>query len=78
VILFGYAALMHEHWLTKRRRSPGMDTVRAHELYTLALRCGVIGGKLVGAEAAAFCSSMHVNRGRAPSDGGAGRGRAVV
>ena len=52
--LFAYAELMHEHWLTKRQRSPGMATDRIDELYTLARRSGVIGGKLVGAGGGGF------------------------
>jgi D-glycero-alpha-D-manno-heptose-7-phosphate kinase len=52
--LFAYAELMHEHWLNKRRRSPGMATERIDELYTLARRSGVIGGKLVGAGGGGF------------------------
>ena len=52
--LFRYADLMHEHWLNKRRRSPGMATDRVDKLYTLARRSGVIGGKLVGAGGGGF------------------------
>jgi D-glycero-alpha-D-manno-heptose-7-phosphate kinase len=52
--LFAYAELMHEHWLNKRGRSPGMATSRIAELYTLARRSGVIGGKLVGAGGGGF------------------------
>jgi D-glycero-alpha-D-manno-heptose-7-phosphate kinase len=52
--LFAYAELMHEHWLNKRKRSPGMATDRVDELYTLARRSGVIGGKLVGAGGGGF------------------------
>jgi D-glycero-alpha-D-manno-heptose-7-phosphate kinase len=52
--LFAYGELMHEHWLNKRRRSPGMATQRIDELYTLARRSGVIGGKLVGAGGGGF------------------------
>jgi D-glycero-alpha-D-manno-heptose-7-phosphate kinase len=52
--LVGYAELMHEHWLNKRRRSPGMATGRIDDLYTLARRSGVIGGKLVGAGGGGF------------------------
>jgi D-glycero-alpha-D-manno-heptose-7-phosphate kinase len=52
--LFAYAELMHEHWLNKRDRSPGMVTERIDELYTLARRSGVIGGKLVGAGGGGF------------------------
>ena len=52
--LDGYAALMHEHWEHKRRRSPGMSDDRIDGLYTLALRSGCIGGKLVGAGGGGF------------------------
>lgn len=52
--LEGYAELMHEHWETKRRRSPRITTERADELYTLARRSGAIGGKLVGAGGGGF------------------------
>ena len=52
--LFAYGELMHEHWLNKRRRSPGMANQRIDELYTLARRSGVIGGKLVGAGGGGF------------------------
>jgi D-glycero-alpha-D-manno-heptose-7-phosphate kinase len=50
----GYGELMHEHWENKRRRSPGMTSDRIDNLYTLALRSGVIGGKLVGAGGGGF------------------------
>lgn len=49
-----YAELMHEHWQHKRRRSPGMTDERIDDLYTLARRDGVIGGKLVGAGGGGF------------------------
>jgi D-glycero-alpha-D-manno-heptose-7-phosphate kinase len=52
--LFSYAELMHEHWVNKRKRSPGMATGRIDELYTLARRSGVVGGKLVGAGGGGF------------------------
>jgi D-glycero-alpha-D-manno-heptose-7-phosphate kinase len=49
-----YAALMHEHWENKRRRSPGMANERIDTLYTLARRSGALGGKLVGAGGGGF------------------------
>ena len=49
-----YAELMHEHWEHKRRRSPGMTDERIDNLYALARRNGVIGGKLVGAGGGGF------------------------
>lgn len=52
--LESYAALMHEHWETKRRRSPGMASQRIDDLYTLARRSGSLGGKLVGAGGGGF------------------------
>ncbi len=52
--LFAYAELMHEHWQNKRRRSPGMANGRIDDLYTLARRSGVVGGKLVGAGGGGF------------------------
>ncbi len=52
--LFAYAETLHEHWLNKRRRSPGMATERIDDLYTLARRSGVVGGKLVGAGGGGF------------------------
>ena len=52
--LFAFAELMHEHWLNKRKRSPGMANDRVDELYTLARRSGVVGGKLVGAGGGGF------------------------
>jgi D-glycero-alpha-D-manno-heptose-7-phosphate kinase len=52
--LESYAELMHEHWLNKRKRSPGMANGHIDNLYTLARRSGVIGGKLVGAGGGGF------------------------
>jgi D-glycero-alpha-D-manno-heptose-7-phosphate kinase len=52
--LEAYAELMHEHWLNKRKRSPGMANEHIDNLYTLARRSGVIGGKLVGAGGGGF------------------------
>ena len=49
-----YAELMHEHWETKRARSPGMASKHIDNLYTLARRRGAIGGKLVGAGGGGF------------------------
>lgn len=52
--LDAYAELMHEHWQQKRERSPGMTGERIDQLYTLARRSGVVGGKLVGAGGGGF------------------------
>ena len=50
----GYADLMHEHWMHKRQRSPGMANERIDSLYETARKSGVIGGKLVGAGGGGF------------------------
>jgi D-glycero-alpha-D-manno-heptose-7-phosphate kinase len=49
-----YAERMHEHWETKRERSPGITSERIDDLYTLARRSGALGGKLVGAGGGGF------------------------
>jgi len=52
--LDSYAALMHEHWEHKRRRSAGITNERVDRLYALARESGVLGGKLVGAGGGGF------------------------
>jgi D-glycero-alpha-D-manno-heptose-7-phosphate kinase len=52
--LAGYASLMHEHWMVKRNRSPGMSTPYIDELYDFGLRNGALGGKLLGAGGGGF------------------------
>lgn len=56
-----YAALLHEHWMNKRKRSPGMANSRIDSLYATALDNGAVGGKLVGAGGGGFLLvySMH-------------------
>jgi D-glycero-alpha-D-manno-heptose-7-phosphate kinase len=49
-----FAAEMHEHWLAKRERSPGVTTARIDALYQACLAGGAIGGKLVGAGGGGF------------------------
>jgi D-glycero-alpha-D-manno-heptose-7-phosphate kinase len=50
-----FGELMHEHWMRKRSRSPGMTNQRVDELYDLALTRGrATGGKLVGAGGSGF------------------------
>jgi D-glycero-alpha-D-manno-heptose-7-phosphate kinase len=50
----GFAALMHEHWLTKRGRSGGMSSNDIDHWYEVALGNGALGGKLVGAGGGGF------------------------
>ena len=49
-----FAALMHEHWEHKKRRSGGMSNPQIDEWYELGRRNGAIGGKLVGAGGGGF------------------------
>jgi D-glycero-alpha-D-manno-heptose-7-phosphate kinase len=50
--LFG--ELMHEHWENKKRRSGGMSNPDIDKWYSLAMKNGAIGGKLVGAGGGGF------------------------
>ena len=50
----GFADLMHEHWLNKKKRSSAMSNPRIDELYDLGRNAGARGGKLVGAGAGGF------------------------
>ena len=75
--LDGYAELMHEHWLNKRRRSVDISTQRADELYELARRNGVIGGKLVGAGGGGFLLVYTSDVGRTRDAMGAARAAEV-
>jgi D-glycero-alpha-D-manno-heptose-7-phosphate kinase len=50
----GYAALMHEHWEHKKKRSGMMSNPHIDRWYTLGRENGALGGKLVGAGAGGF------------------------
>jgi D-glycero-alpha-D-manno-heptose-7-phosphate kinase len=52
--LRGFAALMHEHWELKRRRSGGMTNSFIDDSYELARRNGALGGKVIGAGGGGF------------------------
>jgi D-glycero-alpha-D-manno-heptose-7-phosphate kinase len=49
-----FAALMHEHWLSKRKRSQGMSNEAMDLWYEVAMGNGALGGKLVGAGGGGF------------------------
>lgn len=49
-----FAALMHEHWLHKRKRSSVMSNPRIDHWYDAGRAAGALGGKLVGAGAGGF------------------------
>jgi D-glycero-alpha-D-manno-heptose-7-phosphate kinase len=50
----GYAALMHEHWENKKKRSNSMSNSNIDRWYEIGRANGAIGGKLVGAGAGGF------------------------
>jgi D-glycero-alpha-D-manno-heptose-7-phosphate kinase len=50
----GFAALMHEHWNYKQRRSNGMSNAQINHWYELGRGNGALGGKLVGAGGGGF------------------------
>jgi len=52
--LVRFGELMHEHWEHKRRRSPTISNLQIDSWYSLAMRNGAIGGKLVGAGGGGF------------------------
>lgn len=49
-----FAALMHDHWQNKRKRSTSMSNTDIDRWYDKALDHGAIGGKLVGAGSGGF------------------------
>ena len=49
-----FGNLMHEHWLTKRERSPHMSNRDIDRWYQAGIDNGAVGGKLVGAGAGGF------------------------
>lgn len=49
-----FGRLMNEHWEYKKRRSKKMSSNQIDEWYTLALKNGAIGGKVIGAGGGGF------------------------
>lgn len=49
-----FGRLMHEHWLQKKERSPGMSNDDVNRWYDIAMANGALGGKLVGAGGGGF------------------------
>lgn len=60
--LFGQ--LMHEHWVYKKKRSPGMSNPQIDAWYELGRNNGAIGGKLIGAGGGGFLMFVAEDRGR--------------
>ena len=50
----GFAAIMHEHWEHKKKRSALMSSPSIDRWYQLGQEAGALGGKLVGAGAGGF------------------------
>jgi D-glycero-alpha-D-manno-heptose-7-phosphate kinase len=50
----GFAAVMHEHWEHKKKRSVWMSNTSIDRGYRLGRQAGALGGKLVGAGAGGF------------------------
>jgi len=59
-----FAALLHEQWEHKKRRSAGMSNPQIDAWYSLALSSGALGGKLVGAGGGGFLMLYAADRGR--------------
>lgn len=49
-----FAAIMHEHWNYKKKRSEGMSNSDIDKWYELGMRNGALGGKVVGAGGGGF------------------------
>jgi len=49
-----FGGLMHEHWENKKLRSGGISNPQIDNWYSLAMKNGAIGGKLVGAGGGGF------------------------
>ncbi len=52
--LENFASLMHKHWLHKKQRSEGMSNKNINEWYDYGIKCGALGGKLIGAGGGGF------------------------
>jgi D-glycero-alpha-D-manno-heptose-7-phosphate kinase len=59
-----FGELMHEHWEHKKRRSDGISNPEIDQWYSLAMRNGAVGGKLVGAGGGGFLMFYAADRGR--------------
>lgn len=53
--IYEFGGLLHEHWMSKRKRSTGMSSSAVDEIYDAARKAGrALGGKLVGAGGSGF------------------------
>ena len=49
-----FAALMHQHWLRKKKRSSGISNEKINRWYDVGYDNGALGGKLIGAGGGGF------------------------
>ncbi len=59
-----FGALLHEHWLHKRKRSKGISNSKIDEWFDLGRKNGALGGKLVGAGGGGFLMFYAEDRNR--------------
>lgn len=59
-----FGALMHEHWLHKKKRSSGMSNPQIDAWYEMARNNGATGGKLIGAGGGGFLMFHTVDKKR--------------
>jgi D-glycero-alpha-D-manno-heptose-7-phosphate kinase len=59
-----FGELLHEHWEHKKRRSGGISNPQIDNWYSLAMRNGAIGGKVVGAGGGGFLMFYAGDRNR--------------
>jgi D-glycero-alpha-D-manno-heptose-7-phosphate kinase len=62
--LVRFGELLHEHWEHKKRRSGGISNPQIDAWYSLAMKNGAIGGKLVGAGGGGFLMFYAGDRNR--------------
>ncbi len=68
-----FARLLHQHWVSKRERSPGMSSPAIDRWYEIGMANGAVGGKLVGAGGGGFllfyAADTHALRGAMEREG---------
>jgi D-glycero-alpha-D-manno-heptose-7-phosphate kinase len=62
--LVRFGEMMHEHWEYKKRRSDAVSNQQIDRWYSLAMKNGAIGGKLVGAGGGGFLMFYARDRNR--------------